>query len=660
VDQTLVVNGQPLTIVGVAPEGFRGTTLASEPDVFVPLTMRGVLMPNWGGFDDRRSYWAYVFGRLGDGVTLDQARVGINSVYAGIVSDVEAPLQEGMTQATLERFRSKEVVLREGARGQSSLHEDARTPLILLLSITGMVLLIACANIANLLLVRGAGRSQEMAVRSSLGATRGRLMAQLLTEAVVLAVLGGVASLVVARLTLGLLAALLPPEIAPIIGLGIRPEVVIFAGVVAVGTGIAFGLFPAFHNTRREVAATLRSGDGRSSGGRAARRFRSGLVTAQMALSMALLVTSGLFIRSLANVSRVDLGLEPRGLVTFAVSPELNGYDAERIRGFFDRLEEELAAVVGVRSVSAARVPLLAGSSWGTDVAVQGFPGGPDVDSNARFNEVGAGYFETVGMTLVAGRTFTSFDGAGAPPVAVVNEAFARKFGLGREAVGRWMGRDRNGELDMEIVGMVADAGYNDVKEGAPPLFFTPWRQNPEIGALTFYVRTQGDPDPVLRAIPDVVGALDPNLPVEELKTLEQQIRENVFVDRLIGTMSTAFALLATLLAAVGLYGVLASTVARRTREIGLRMALGADASRVRAMVVRQVLAMAGVGAMLGAGAALAAGRAAGSLLYGLEGHDPVALAVGALFLAVVAGVASYLPVRRASRVDPMSALRYE
>ena len=661
VGEAITVNGHPMTIVGVAPRGFTGTTLGAAPAVFVPITMRGQMQPGWRGFENRRSYWAYVFARLKPGVGIEQARTGLNAVYRPIVTDVEAKLQEGMSETRMAQFLKREATVEEGARGQSSVHGEARTPLILLFSITGIVLLIACANIANLLLARAASRSTEMAVRLSLGASRWQLLRQLLTESLVLAAMGGIVSLLVARWTLGALAAMLPPDAVETLRFRVDASVVVFAALLAIGTGLLFGLFPALHGTRPDLITSIRAGAGQISGGhRAAGRFRTSLVVAQIALSMALLVSAGLFVRSLTNVARVDLGIRTENLVTFGLSPELNGYDASRVAGLFTRVQEELAAIPGVTGVTAARVPLIAGSNWGTDVAVEGFRRDPDTDANARYNQVGTDFFRTAGISILAGREFTLADIAGAPRVAVVNETFAKKFGLGREAVGKRIGIHGNDSLNIEIVGLVRDAKYSEVKQEVPPLFFTPYRQDTTIGSMSFYARTGSDPTPLVRAIPALVKRLDANLPVEELKTMQQQVRENVFLDRMISTLSAAFAILATLLAAVGLYGVLAYTVAQRTREIGVRMALGADGRRVRAMVLRQVAVMTAIGGIVGIAAAVALGRGARSLLFELEGHDPTVVVLSAVVLTLVALGAGYIPALRASRVDPMKALRYE
>jgi predicted permease len=658
-NQTLIVNGQRMTIVGVAPRGFNSTTLGIEPEVFVPVTMRELMVPGWKGFDNRRSYWAYLFARLKPGVSIEQARAAMNGIYRPIINDVEAPLQKGMSDQTMARFKARILVIEPGRRGQSQVHKEAKTPLLLLFSITGIVLLIACANIANLLLVRGAGRATEMAVRLSLGATRRQLLAQLLTESCVLAVLGGIAGLVVARWTLALIASLLPADGTASLRFELQAPVVLFAAAMSIATGLLFGLFPALHATRPDLVSAIKAQAGQPSGARTAARFRTTLVTAQIALSMALLISAGLFVKSLMNVSRVDLGVKVDNVVTFALSPDLNGYDPARSRTFFERVEEELAAVPGVTAVAGSMVPLLAGSNWGSSVSVQGFEKGPDTDAHAYFNRISPGYFRTLGIPLMSGREFTSADAAGAPKVAIVNEAFAKKFNLGRQGVGKRMS-DGPPELDMEIVGIVQNAKYSEVRQEPPPIFFMPYRQDNRIGSLNFYVRTSLDPEQMLHTAPGVVSRIDPNLPLEGLKTMPQQVRENVFMDRLVSTLSAAFALLATVLAAVGLYGVLAYTVSQRTREIGLRMALGADGPRMRTMILKQVAWMTLVGGLIGIVAAYYLGKAAESLLFEIKGHDPAVMGLSVVLLAIVAFGAGYIPASRASRVHPMQALRYE
>ena len=659
-NETIIVNGQALTIVGVAPRGFGGTTLGSEPKVFVPLTMRGLMSPGWKGFDNRQTYWAYLFARLKPGVSIDQARAGIQNVYRPIINDVEAPLQKGMSDQTMARFRARAIGVEPGYRGQSSVHREAKTPLMFLMAVTGIVLLIACANIANLLLARGAGRATEMAVRLSLGASRRQLLVQLLTESCVLAVLGGIAGLFVAQWTLSLIASLLPPEAVTTLELHVQGRVMLFAAAVSVATGFVFGLFPAWHSTKPDLVSAVKAQAGQPSGARGAARFRTSLVTAQIALSMALLMCAGLFVKSLMNVSRVDLGLQIDSVVTFGVSPSLNGYEPARSKAFFERVEQEVGTVPGVTGVAAARVPLLAGNNWGNDVSVEGFERGPDTDAESRYNEINPGYFRTLGIPLMSGREFTAADILGSPKVAIVNEAFTKKFKLGRDAAGKHMAQGDSGPLDIEIVGVVQNAKYSQVRDEVPPLFFRPYRQSERVGSMTFYARTAGDAAQLLRSIPAVIARLDPNLPVEDLKTMPQQVRENVFMDRMISTLSAAFAFLATVLAAVGLYGVLAYSVSQRTREIGLRMALGADGPRVRGMILKQVGWMTLIGGMIGVVGAYYLGRAAASLLFELKPYDPAVIGLSVVLLTIVAFGAGYIPAYRASRVHPMQALRYE
>jgi predicted permease len=661
VNQQITVNGQKLTIIGVAPIGFDGTTLGVKPAVYVPMTMRGLVSPGTrgGGFDRRNDYWMYVFGRLKPGATIEQGAASLNSAYSPILNDVEAPLQKGMSEKTMKAFREKKILLTDGSRGQSSMHKEASTPIYMLFAITAIVLLIACANIANLLLARAANRQMEMAVRLSLGATRRQLIAQLLTESVLLAAIGGIVSIYVAHITLDGIVAMLPPDASTQMNFSLSIGAMLFAGALSILTGIFFGLAPAIQSTRPDLVTELRNNSGKLSGGRGAARFRTSLVTAQIALSMALLVSAGLFIKSLRNVSRVDLGINIDNVVSFGISPGLSGYDSTRMTALYQRVEDELAAIPGVTGVTASAVQILSNSNWGQSVSVEGFHKDPDTDADSRFAPVGANYHKVMGIPLIAGRDFNASDNASGAKVAIVNEAFAKKFNLGRNAVGKHMSMG-NDSLNIEIIGLAKDAKYSEVKDVIPPVFLQPYKQSGRLGSLTFYLRSQLPTDQTFRAIRDVMRRIDPNLPVEELKTMPQQVKENVFLDRMISTTSAAFALLATLLAAVGLYGVLAYSVAQRTREIGVRMALGADQGRVRAMVLRQVGVMTAVGGVIGMVGAYGLGRAAKSLLYQLEGHDPLVFAIAAVVLTLVALGAGLLPAMRASRVDPMHALRYE
>ena len=659
VGQQLVVNGKSMTILGVAPEGFFGTTKGERPYVFVPITMRSVMNTGWTGFEDRQSYWIYLFGRLKPGATIEQASASINTVYSHLINDTEASLQKGMSAKTLAQFKAKRLVLHDGSKGQSYMIKESRTPLLLLFSITAIVLLIACANIANLLLARAANRTMEMAVRLSLGATRRQLIGQVLTESVLLAILGGLVSVLVAQWTLVGITSMLPAQGVVDMQFRLSAPVLVFTALVSLATGLAFGIVPALQSTRPDLVTELRNNSGKLTGGRGAARFRSSLVTAQIALSMALLIAAGLFIESLRNVSRVDLGIKIDNVVSFAISPGKNAYDSSRTAALYARVEEALLAIPGVSGVTSATVPLLAGSNWGTGVSVEGFHKDLDTDAGSRFNAVGPNYFHVIGVPVIAGRDFTSADNANGLRVAIVNETFAKKFKLGMDAVGKRMSVG-NDSLNITIVGLVKDAKYSQVKDKVPPLFVQPYRQMFRMDQMYFYIRSTLPTDQLLRAIPKAIKQLDANLPVERLTTLPQQVRDNVFLDRMISTLSAAFAVLATLLAAVGLYGVLAYSVAQRTREIGVRMALGATAGIVSRMVLRQVGLMTLIGAVIGIAGAIALGRGAQSLLYELKGWDPMVIALSAILLALVALGAALIPALRASRVDPMQALRYE
>ena len=658
IGKTLTVNGQPMTIVGVGPDGFTGTTLGMRPDVFVPITMHAVLSPGWDDFQKRDRYWIYLFGRLAPGASVAQAQAGINGVYHAVMNDVEAPLHPKLSAQTMAKFRARQILLADGRRGQSSMIKEARTPMVLLFSITAIVLLIACANIANLLLARAATRNMEMAVRLSLGATRRQLVTQVLTESVLLSLLGGIAGIVVAHWTLIGMVGMLPTgDVA--LDFSIDGSVLAFTALLSVGTGVLFGLAPALQSTRPDLVTELRNNSGKITGGRGAARFRTTLVTAQMALSMALLIAAGLFIRSLTNVSRVDLGIQIENVTEFDISPARSGYDSAATKALYARVEQALAAIPGVTDVTSTGVPLLDGDNWGQGVSVEGFHKDPDTDDGSRFAPVGPAYFHALRIPLLQGRDFTETDAAGAPQVAIVNEAFAKKFHLTGQVVGRHMSVG-NDSLNIEIVGLAKNAKYSQVKDSTPPVFVRPWRQIGRLGSNVFYVRSTLPSESVLGSIRATMKGIDPSLPIDHLKTLQQQVKENVFLDRFISILSSAFAILATLLASIGLYGVLAYTVAQRTREIGVRMALGADASRVRRLVLGQVAMITTVGGAVGVLGAIGIGRGAQSLLFQLKGWDPGVIAIAVVAIGLVAFAAGVVPAWRASRVDPMHALRYE
>lgn len=659
IGRTLTVNGRALTIVGVAPEGFTGTTIGASPKVFVPLTLRSLMEPSVPreSLDDRRNYWLYLFGRLARGVSIEQARAELDAIYSGVLNGVEAALQTDLSAEDLQRFRERRITVVPGARGQSSV-PSGPTPAVLsiLLGAALLVLLIVCANVASLLLARGAARAGELAIRASIGADGRRLALQLLAEAGILAAAGGLLSVPVAHATLGAIVAMAPAnavEEIPTIGL----DVMAIAGLMTLGTALLFGLAPALRAARTDPGAAIKGHAAQSVGNRAVARFRGALSTAQIAVSTVLLVTAGLFTQSLVNLSRTDLGIDVESVLAFTVSPRLNGYTLERVTEVYREIEEQLGAQPGVAAVGASSVRLLANNTQNGIIDIEGFERGYPATSTA-LNNVGTGFFSALSLPLKAGRLFTDADRIGAPRVAVVNEAFVRKFNLGEAAIGTRIGL--NGPREIEIVGVVGDSKYDQVRADVPPQLFLARLQNPFIGTMTFYVRAAAEPESLARTIRQTVARIDPNLPVADLMTLERQVRENVFLDRLVMTLSSSLALLATFLAAVGLYGVLAYNVVVRTRELGLRLAVGASPAQVRGMVLRQVAMKVLIGGGLGLAAALGLGRASEALLFGVSGFDPVVLAVSLALLTTVVLGAGYLPARRASKVAPMDALRHD
>jgi predicted permease len=665
VGRVLTVNGTRLTVVGVAPERFAGTRLGLRAQLFVPITMRWQLDPSMPreAADNRSFSWVFAFARLGSGVTVDQAVAGINGIYGRVLREVEAPLQ-ALHDDELEQFLDRRLELAPGARGQGAM-PDAEQSLTLLLGVTLLVLSIVCVNVANLLLARGASRAAEMAIRESIGATRGRLVAQLMTEAAVPALLGGLLSLPVAALTLAAIAPTLPPWLADTLTMQVGLAAALFAAVATVATTIAAGLFPALRTARTSPAGAMKGQAAQALGGHGAARVRTVLVTAQMALSLVLLVLAGLFAKSLLNVARIDLGLDVDSLVSFSVAPRLNGYDLERAAVLYRRIQEELAVQPGVVDVAFAAVPVISGGDFESFYFLESEE--REEPSVAKFNMVGPGFFETLSIPLLAGREFTLADGGGFPSVTIVNERFLREHGLGADAVGEYVTFGPDAPR-MEIVGVAADAAYSQVKGEVPPVFFVPHGygggENPIftflLGSLSFYVRAAIEPETLLGTIPGVVASIDPTLPVDDLTTMRRQARERIFVDRLVTMLSVSFAVLATLLAAIGLHGVLAYSVAQRRRELGIRLALGAEPGDLRAMVLRQVAVLASLGIAIGLVAALGAGRIAEALLYGLPAHDPTILAAAVVVLGAVVLAASYVPARRASNVAPMDALRHE
>jgi putative ABC transport system permease protein len=658
VGDALVVNGQALTVVGVAAPGFTGTETTDPAQIFVPLAMTEQMVDHR---NQRNDHWLYVTGRLRPGVTRAQAEAAINVPFASIIPDVEYPAQRrGMGDRARAEFLQRRIYLEDGARGRDSNRDETRIVLALLLAVTGLVLAIACANVANLMLARAADRAGEIAMRLSLGATAGRIIRLLATEALLVGLLGGALALLVAPAALAALLRTMPADDAARLPFELNRTILLFTLALSLGTSLFCGLWPAAHTVRRLGNRGGQPGS-RILDTRSTSRVRTSLATAQIALATALLAHAGLFVLSLVNVARVELGIEREGVISFRISPYLNGYTAERSRALFQRIEDALRGLPGVVSVSATTIPVLADNVSTNNLTVEGFTAGPETDTNANLARIGTDYFRTLGIPMLAGRDFTDADAGTAPRVAIVNEAFARKFHLGADVIGRRMatGAGENKPLDIEIVGLVRDARYNSVKVAPPPQFYLPYRQS-EIGALTFYARSTGDAGQLRPAIQALVGAADPNLPVDRVRTMDEQIWDNVTTDRVLATLSSWFAGVAILLAAIGLYAVIAYAVARRVREIGVRIALGARTADVWRLVFAQVGRMTAVGVVMGIAAAVALGRLSETLLFGVERTNPLVIAAAAAAIATVTVATAAFPARRAGAIAPAVALRAE
>ena len=658
-NQTILVNGFPMTIVGVTQKGFTSERLGSPPDVYVPITMQKDLTPERDGLSDRQYAWISLFGRLKPGVTQERAEVEINVPYAAQVEQ-DIQLLRNPRPDFLQRFKARRITLKPGQYGRGGLREEVRVPLLLLLGMTLLVLLIACANVANLQLARGAARTREVAVRLAMGASRIQLVRQLLWESCVLAIAGGVLGLLTAHWTLRAILAGIPAArgMQGFLTTEFDARVLLFCLGLSVLTGMLFGLFPALQASKPDLTSSLKDQAGQISSTRAANAFRKTLVTAQVAFSLLLLISGGLFAKTLIKLARADLGIRVDHLITFSILPKLSRYTDQRIVQLHEQLTDRLAAIPGVMLVSSADVPAIAGGSWSTSISVEGYTPTSNDGVSSHVNQVGADYFRSMGMALIAGREFTRSDNAAAPKVAIVNEAFVKRFLPNQNPLGRHIlrGKDNN----MTIVGVVKDAKYSSIREEPPSTFYPALQQSTRWFQLHFYLRTAVPPETIGHLIQREVAALDPNLPIRDLKTMETQLEENTFAERLFSVLTGTFAGLATVLAAIGLYGVLAFNVARRTREIGIRMALGAESGHVRGLVVREVGLMLAIGTAAGAGLAAAAGKLVQSILYEMKPWDVSVYGAAALLLWLVALGAAYIPARRATTVDPMVALRYE
>jgi predicted permease len=660
-NRSVLVNNRPMTVVGVVSAAFDGIQPGFVPEIYIPITMRPSLAAAPAGLDNHKDYWIKLIGRLKPGMSRERAAAGIAPLYSALLRD-ELPLFTGWDDAKKAEFLAKKLVLRDGARGRPQLSSGSGPQLMALMSMVGLVLFIACANVAGLLTARGAARQREIGIRLSLGASRARLIRQLVVESLLLSVTGAILGLAIAAWTSSALVRFASENgIADGLSRTLSPEVLTFACALALGSGVLFGVAPSLRITRVELVSTLKEQAGALCSGLAHTRLRQVLVVSQMALTLLLVTAAGGFARSLFNVKHIDLGLRTAHVLQFSVAPQLNGYDQARSFAFFRQLEDRISALPGVLSLSGAQEPLIADSDRGSNVTVEGEPPSLAGTRHVMRNAVGPGHFSNLGIPLLGGREFTRADVAGSPKVAILNETMAKTFFPTGDALGRRMKFGGGADpLDMEIIAVVKDSHHSGVKEEPKPFVYIPYTQEKNLGALTYYARTSQDPAALATAVRSVVSQLDSTLPIGSVRSFEDQINRQLASDLLTAALAEIFGALAALLAAIGIYGLLAYAVTQRTREIGVRMALGADPGRVGRMILNDVSRLVGIGILFGLPLAYGLSRLVNSMLYGVQAFEFPTVASALLVMVLVALAAAYLPARRATRVDPLMALRYE
>ncbi len=662
VGQPVRINNSLMTVIGVAPRDFFGVDISRVPDVYVPLAMKTAVTPTADGYDDRTFHFLHILGRLKAGVTIQQANASLQVLYKPMLDADMAVMTGNISKRFRDRFLAKVMLLQPGYNGVPTFRENAGTPLYISMAMVGLVLLIACANVANLLVARGLGRQREIAIRLALGASRKDVVRQLLAESLVLAILGGLAGLLVSLWTSSLMVASIPGANGGASGLSasLDPRTVAFTFALALITGLGFGLLPAMQSTRPNVYPTLKDQGGSVIGGFGQIRSRQALVVAQVALSLLLLVGAGLFTRSLMNLRKLDPGFRTANLVVFNFDASRNGYSQPRIHQLYEEIQQRLASVPGVASASLAEIVPLSGDANTNSIHVEGYEPKTDENMNPNFDDVSPGYFRTMGIPLLAGRDFTLQDKLGAQKVALVNETFAKRYLGTGNPLGRKFGYHRQGAADVEIVGVVKDGKYNTLRDEKVSFVYVPYQQDPDLNSISATVRTLAPPETLMPALRHEIANLDSNLAIWDLRTMDSQVNTSLFAERMTAVLCACFGALATILAFIGLYGVMAFSVARRTREIGIRMALGAGRGRVLGMVLKEVAWMCLIGVGIGVPLAIGLSRYLVSQLYGVAPTDVLTLLFAVLTMICVSLVAGFLPARRAAGIDPNIALRYE
>jgi predicted permease len=664
IGKRVVVNGYPLTIVGVSRRGFDGVEMGYSPQIRIPMMMKKEITPEpWYSLNDRRGRFVQVFGRLKPGVTLEAAKAGLQPLFHQILQmEVQDKAFAKATDYTRQQFLKMWMNVLPASKGRSFLRRQFESPLLALMAIVGLVLLIACSNVANLLIARATARQKEIAVRLALGASRARLITQLLEESLLLSLVGGLGGLGLATAMDKALLGFLP-ETVTALTVSAKPDghVLLFTLGISVVTGLIFGLVPALQATRPQLAGTLKDQAGSVVGGTSV-RLRKTLVVMQVALSLLLLIGAGLFIQSLKNLKGLDPGFHTDSLLTFAVDPTLNGYKVERSRQFYRQLVERMTNLPGVESAAMVVMPILDDDEWDNTISVEGYTAKQGESINPHMQFATPRFFETLGIPILLGRDFTLRDIEGSPKVGIINEKFAKQYFGGASPLGRHVGMGGNPgtKLDIEVVGVVRDTKYESMRQKIPIELYLPAQQVNFVTGMNAYVRTHGDPANLFSSLRQTVREVDASVPVFGMRTLEQQVDKSLATERMLAMLSTLFGFLASLLAAVGLYGVMAYMVARRTREIGIRMALGASGGSVVWLVMREVMLLASAGVAIGVPAAWGVTRLVEKQLFGIQPADPLTIAVAAVGIGTVAAVSGYLPARRATGIDPMRALRWE
>ncbi|HTS10472.1 MAG TPA: ABC transporter permease [Candidatus Limnocylindrales bacterium] len=661
-NQSVLVNNRSMTVVGVLQSGFNGIQPGLVSDLYVPITMKAVITPaqedsHHRGLMNHSDYWVKVIGRLKPGISREQAAAGILPTYHALL-DSELPLNTGLSDSEKKAFAARQIILRDGSRGRPMLENNTGSQLLTLMGMVALVLFITCANVAGLLTARGTARQKEIGIRLSLGASRWRLIRQLVLEACMLSLAGAILGLFLAHwLSAALVHYASANEIADGLSARLNLPSLFFTIALAFVCGIFFGVTPAWSATRVQLASTLKEQAGALSSAMSQARFRKILVVGQFAVTLLLVITAWGFVRSLYNLKNLDLGFRSDHVLQFSIAPPLSGYDKARSFALYAQLEQRIAALPGVRSVSALELPLIGQDTNSSNVTLEGLNDTPDVQRNS----VSPGHFSNLGIPLLQGREFTLADDEHAPKVVIVNEALAQKYFKDGNALGKRMKFGGGaGPLDTQIVGVVKNSHNAEIQEELYPMAYMPYRQRESLDSLSFYVRTSGDPGSLASAVRSTIAQLDAALPIYNVRSVDEQIERLLSSSRLLALLSLSFGALAALLAAMGIYALLAYTVSQRTREIGVRMALGAEPKRVALMVLSDVGRLSAVGILVGLPLAYAASKLLNSMLFNVQSFGAASIAISLIILGAVATLAAFLPARRASRVDPLIALRYE